>query len=175
MIAAGPVTLETERLLLRLPDSRDEAAMLAFFADDRSRFYGGPKAPGEAWRDLASRIGHWALRGYGMFAVVAKDSGETVGLAGPVRPADFPEPEMSWLLTEARHEGRGFATEAVRAALAHVFATHGWSSLPSYIDRDNAASRALALRLGARPDPASPAPIPGCETFRHQAQAEVPA
>ena len=104
----------------------------------------------------------------------------TIGLAGPWRPAGFPEPEMSWLLTDARHEGKGYAAEACKAVLAHVFADHGWTSLPSYIDTENAASRALALRLGARPDPASPSPLPGCETYRHHpahnpAPREIPA
>ena len=159
--------LTTERLTLRRPDARDAAAMIGFFADERSRFYAGPKNECDAWRDLAARVGHWELRGYGMFAIVERASGETVGLAGPWHPAGFAEPEMSWLLTDARHEGKGYAAEACQAVLAHVFAAHGWASLPSYIDTENAASRALALRLGARPDPASPSPLPGCDTYRH--------
>lgn len=168
--------LTTDRLTLRRPDSRDETAMARFFSDTRSRFYGGPKDAEQAWRDLAARIGHWELRGYGMFAMVERASGETIGLAGPWHPAGLPEPEMSWLVTEARHEGRGYATEAARAVLDHLFAAQGWTSLPSYIDRGNAASRALAVRLGARPDPTSPSPIPNCETWRHlPVTAEVPA
>ena len=159
--------LTTDRLILRTPDSRDEAAMLGFFTSDRARFYGGPYDLGGAWRYFAAQVGHWALRGFGMFAVTEKDSGATLGLAGPWQPPTFPEPEMAWLLTEAQHEGRGHAAEAVAAALAHAFETHGWASLPSYIDHENASSRALARRLGARPDPAATAPIANCETFRH--------
>ena len=163
--------LTTDRLILRAPDRRDEAALLGFFMGSRARFYGGPYDRSGAWRYFAAQIGHWTLRGFGMFAITAKDSGETLGLAGPWQPPGFNEPEMAWLLTESRHEGKGVASEAVAAALAHVFRVHGWASLPSYIDRDNAPSRALALRLGARPDPGHDAPIANCETFRHVAVA----
>lgn len=161
------IVLTTDRLTLRRPAAEDAPAMIGFFADDRSRFYGGPKTEEQAWRDFAARVGHWELRGFGMFAVVERARGETVGLAGPWQPAGFAEPEMSWLITGAAHEGRGFATEACAAVLDHVFFAHGWASLPSYIDRDNLASKALAQRLGARPDPDSASPIPGCETWRH--------
>ena len=159
--------LTTDRLILRAPDKRDEPAMLGFFTGERARFYGGAYDLGGAWRYFAAQVGHWALRGYGMFAITEKDSGGTLGLAGPWHPPSFPEPEMAWLLTEAQHEGKGFAVEAVGAALAHVFAVHRWASLPSYIDRDNSASRKLARRLGAVPDPGHVAPIGNCETFRH--------
>ena len=123
--------LTTDRLILRLPDKRDQPAMLRFFMSDRARFYGGPYDLAGAWRYFAAQIGHWALHGFGMFAITAKDSGATLGLAGPWQPPTFPEPEMAWLLTEARHEGKGLASEAVAAALAHVFAVHSWASLPS--------------------------------------------
>ena len=162
----GPL-LTTDRLTLRQPGNADAAAMIGLFADNRSRFYGGPKVEGLAWRDFAARVGHWALRGFGMFAVVERASTETVGLVGPWQPSDFPEPEMSWLITAERHEGKGYATEAAEAVLAHVFTTHGWTSLPSFIDHANNASLALAHRLGARADPATPSPISGCAAWRH--------
>lgn len=169
---AGP-RLETERLVLRLPDTRDVAAHLAFFASERSRFFAGPKAQGDAWRDFAGRVGHWALRGYGMFAIELKASGESIGLVGPVHPADYPEPELSWLLSDARHEGHGYAFEACGAVLDHLFGTLGWSSVVSYVDRENAASRALALRLGARLDPASRSPVAGCDVYRHHPEGSA--
>lgn len=159
--------LITERLTLRVPNGDDTEAMLKFFQQDRSRFYGGPKDKGTAWRDFAARTGQWQLLGYGMFAIVLMETGETIGLTGPVHPGDFPEPEMSWLLTEDRFEGKGYAREACEVVLAHLFTDLGWPSVVSYIDRANAASRALALRLGATLDPASPAPIGNCDTYRH--------
>lgn len=167
-LAALPV-LQTERMILAAPAAGDSAPIMDFLQSERARFYGGPMDRGDAWRKVAAYAGQWLLRGYGMFAMRLKASGETVGMAGPVHPETFPEPEMSWLLTAARHEGQGLVTEAARAVLDHLFARHGWASLPSYIDPENTASRAVAERLGATPDPATPAPAPlaGCDTFRH--------
>lgn len=158
---------ETERLVLRPPGAAEMAAMLAFLGSHRAGFYGGPMTPGEAWKTYAIYVGQWALRGYGLFSVALKGNDEVVGMVGPYHPLDVPEPEMCWLLTEARHEGHGFAYEAARAALDHLFDTLRWPSVVSYVDPANAASRALASRLGAHADPATPSPLPGCTAYRH--------
>lgn len=164
--------ITTQRLTLRKPDARDIDAMVTFFADVRSGFYGGPKSRGDAWRYLALQLGIWALRGYGMFAIELTETGETIGFAGPYHPGDFDEPELSWLLSESRFEGQGFASEAVEAARTYCFAAQGWDSVASFIDRDNAASRALAIRLGAERDETTISPIPNCDTWRHFAPAD---
>ncbi|MEL6451614.1 MAG: GNAT family N-acetyltransferase [Pseudomonadota bacterium] len=175
MTGANPhnPTLETERLLLRTPDARDLTEMLRFFTSQRAQFYGGPLSTGEGWNRFAVYAGQWALRGYGFFAITARDTGETLGLAGPHHPYDFDAPEMSWLLTEDRREGHGYAFEACQAVLRHLFATQPWTSVVSFIDPANAASRALALKLGAERDTGTPAPaaLPGCDTFRHRRAA----
>ena len=165
-LADTPV-LETERLVLRAPSGADTQAMLSFFESDRAAFYGGPMETLEAWRKYAAFVGQWVLRGYGMYAVTLKDGGDTAGLAGAYHPDGFPEPEMSWLLTDARHEGKGYAHEACAAVLGDIFTRQSWTSVVSYIDTENVASRKLALRLGAVADPGAVSPIPGCEAFRH--------
>lgn len=163
--------LETERLTLRVPGAADTRAMLDFLGSDRAAFYGGPMGPDDAWHKFSAYVGQWILRGYGMYSVVLKDTGETAGMAGPHHPDHFEEPEMSWLLTDARYEGRGLAAEACTAVLSHLFATLGWKTAVSYIDTANAASRRLAERLGATLDPQSPAAIPNCDTYRHVPRA----
>jgi RimJ/RimL family protein N-acetyltransferase len=163
--------LRTERLILRRPGPEDVPAMLRFFASDRARFYDGPMDEGAGWRRFAAYVGQWTLRGYGLFAMVERRIGETIGLAGPFHPQEFAEPEMSWLLADAAHEGRGYAREGCAAVLAHLFETHRWPSVVSYIDRGNAPSRALAERLGARLDPDAAVPLPNCEAYRHRPRA----
>ncbi len=159
--------LETDRLRLRAPDRRDEPALLAFFGSERARFYGGPLSENDAWHKFAAYVGQWRLRGYGFFAITDRETGATLGLAGPHHPAHFAEPEMSWLLSDDRYEGKGLAKEACAAVLIHLFRDHRWTDVVSYIDPDNTASRVLAERLGARPDPDTPVPMPGCDAFRH--------
>lgn len=171
-LADTPV-LETERLMLRAPSGADTQAMLSFLESERAVFYGGPMPTAEAWRKYSAFVGQWVLRGYGMYAVTLKGGGETVGLAGAYYPDGFPEPEMSWLLTDARHEGQGYAREACAAVLDDIFTRHGWASVISYIDTANHASRKLALRLGAVADPDAVSPIPGCEGYRHFAPGAV--
>ena len=75
-------TLHTERLTLRIPNSDDIAPLLAFFQVDRSHFYGGPLDAPAAWARFAAFVGDWPLRGYGMYAVIRRDTGATIGMAG---------------------------------------------------------------------------------------------
>jgi RimJ/RimL family protein N-acetyltransferase len=63
-------SLETPRFLLRLPENTDFPVSKAFFADaEASHFYGGPLREDMAWRVLAGHLGHWQLRGYGIWLI----------------------------------------------------------------------------------------------------------
>lgn len=141
-------TLETERLILRAPAQEDFAAEAAFYESDASRFVGGPLRPDLTWRGLASALGHWALRGYGMWALESKDTGAYLGKVGLWYPEAWPEPEIGWTLMEDA-QGKGFATEAAIAARDYAYGTLGWDTAISLIDPANAPSEALAKRLGA--------------------------
>ncbi|MDU8927576.1 GNAT family N-acetyltransferase [Alisedimentitalea sp. MJ-SS2] len=163
--------LTTDRLILRAPGAADTYAMLGFLASDHAKFYGGPMNADAAWHKFSAYVGQWTLRGYGFFAITLRDSGNTIGMAGPHHPDHFPEPEMSWLLTSDEHESKGYASEACRAVLSHLFTDLGWTTCVSYVDRANTASRILAERLGATLDTDSPALISGCDTYRHTAEA----
>ncbi|NVK45287.1 MAG: GNAT family N-acetyltransferase [Rhodobacteraceae bacterium] len=162
-------TITTDRLILRAPCGDDIAAITQFFAQERARFYGGPLPEDQAWRRLATYAGQWMLLGYGLFTITLKETGEPIGMAGPVHPCDFSEPELSWLLTSTAYEGHGFAAEACKAVLTYLFDRLGWSTVVSYIDPENLGSKALATRLGAVIDAqaAIPACLPGCVAYRH--------
>jgi RimJ/RimL family protein N-acetyltransferase len=107
-------TFESSRLLLRAFTPDDFEPMAAFYASEVSRPYGGPCSRDEAWRKFAVYSGHWVLRGYGPWALEAKDTGAFVGLCGMWFPEGFPEPEISWALIPGQH-GKGYATEAAVA------------------------------------------------------------
>ncbi|MEM9269330.1 MAG: GNAT family N-acetyltransferase, partial [Pseudomonadota bacterium] len=64
--------------------------------------------------------------------------------------------------------------EGAQAALDHLFGDLNWPGVVSYIDQGNAASIALAKRLGGMEDPSAPRPQPTDVVFRHAAP-EVPA
>ena len=141
--------LETERLRFRQWSIGDLGPFSTFFADEHNaRFVGGQKNPEEAWRLMATYIGHFHLRGYGYLAVEEKETGHLVGTVGLWNSDPWPEPELGyWLLPEM--QGRGLASEAAEAVLAFAFQELNLATLVSYIDEENTASLRLAERLGA--------------------------
>lgn len=146
-MTAIPV-LETDRLILRAPGAADLDAETAFWTSDRSKFVGGPKQPHEVWRILATFIGHWTLRGYGMWAIEDKATGAYLGRTGAWHPGEWPEAEIGWTaMPEA--EGKGIVFEAATAARDWLYTYGGWTTAISTIDVDNDRSQALAKRLGA--------------------------
>ena len=146
-----PPVIETDRLRLRPLGLADFEPLAVFYASERSRFVGGPESAEWTWRTLALEIGHWTLRGYGRFGVEEKATGALAGLVGPWNPEGWPEPEIGWDLMNG-FEGKGFATEAGRAALDYAYGTLGWTTAISLVADGNDGSARVAERLGARLD-----------------------
>lgn len=159
--------LETERLIMRAPQESDFAAEASFFASDASQFVGGPLKPHQTWRSLATFLGHWVLRGYGFWALEEKATGAYAGRVGLWFPEGWLEREIGWtLMPDAT--GKGYATEAAIAARAYAYDTLNWDTAISQIARDNAASKAVATRLGARFEKTYEDPMFGLmEVWRH--------
>ena len=144
-------TLETERLWLRQFRESDLDAYAALCADPEVMRYlsGKPFSRAETWRHLAVMLGQWQLRGYGMWALEEKASGRLLGRSGINHGEGWPGFEIGWTLAR-EHWGRGFATEAARAALEHSFGTLGQRHVISLIQPANVASIRVAERLGER-------------------------
>ena len=144
-------TLETERLVLRGWQMSDFVPLAAFYADDPdSVFVGGPRRPRDTEMWLLARVGQWALRGYGSFVIMERASGTFAGWCGVNHYVDMPEPNIQWALI-APHRGRGYMTEAGRAALDFVFQASGREFLDTTIHPKNPTSQATARRLGGAP------------------------
>jgi RimJ/RimL family protein N-acetyltransferase len=147
-------TIQTARLTLRMFREEDLDAYAAMNADPEVMRYigeGGPVGRDIAWRQMAAFLGHWSLRGFGMWAIEETASGTLLGRAGYLYPEGWPGREIGWLL--ARNAwGRGVAFEASRAALDYGRSHLGLAELISLIRPDNARSIVLAERLGASLD-----------------------
>lgn len=139
--------LMTQNLLLREYRESDFPEFSAFYQTERSRFIGGPLTAEMAWRGLATHLGHWALRGYGFWAVEEQASGRFCGHVGLWFPDGWYEPEVGWVLM-GHAEGRGFALEAALAARTYAYDSLGWSTAVSMIDPSNSRSIRLAQRMG---------------------------
>src|SRR5262245_51233727 len=145
-------TLETDRLTLRMLCESDLDAYAEMCADPEVMRYIGdsqPLARPMAWRNLAMMVGHWSLRGYGLWAVEERSSGVLVGRIGFWNPDGWPDFELGWTLSRS-FWGRGYATEGARAALRFAFTQMNRPHVISLIHPDNAASIRVAQRLGER-------------------------
>lgn len=158
--------LETERLILRIPQRNDFEGWLALGKDDEAmRHLGGTKSAFEAWRHFLANVGSWHILGFGPFSVIRKADGQWIGRIGPLHPEGWPGDEIGWTLARAAW-GHGYATEAAIAAADWAFANLGWSEIIHCIAPDNYASQAVAERLGSArrgpgrlPAPKDAAPI----------------
>src|SRR5688572_17258036 len=107
------VRLETERLILRWFRDNDFDQYKQICADPEvMRFLGDGKPISElqAWRHMAAIMGHWYFRGYGVWAVEEKATGEVVGRIGLMNPKGWPGFELGWTLARSSW-GKGYATE----------------------------------------------------------------
>ncbi len=169
MIAlTGIPVIETERLVLRGPEPRDCDGFCAFMTSERSRYAGGVLDRPAAWRAFGVELGHWPLRGCGMWAVTMKGVDTCLGLVGCWYPDGKPERELGWILWEYA-EGKGVAFEAAAASRDYAYRELGWDTAVSYIAPENARSIALAERLGAVRDDDADRPSPEDLVYRHPA------
>lgn len=143
--------LETERLILRGHQDTDFEPFAKFSASERSKSVGGPGTRAEAWRATAAMIGHWYLRGYGMWWLEEKETGRAVGRVGLWNPEGWPAPELGWVIYD-KFEGKGMGYEAAVAARDYAYDTLKWPMLISLITESNDRSVALAHRMGAKLD-----------------------
>lgn len=142
--------LETERLRLRAFRLSDFEGYAAMCGDPEVTRYLMTRFDREqAWRHLAFLIGHWVLRGFGMWAVEERATGVFVGRIGFAEPEGWPGFELAWTLARP-FWGRGYATEGARAALAHAFTVLQRDRVISLIHPENQASIRVAERLGER-------------------------
>jgi RimJ/RimL family protein N-acetyltransferase len=167
--------LTTARLRLRgfVPHDVDPyAEMMADPEVARHLGDGQPLARADAWRQLAMFVGHWTLRGFGVWAVEERATGAFVGRIGCFEPEGWPGFEIAYTLARPAW-GQGYAREAARAALVYARETLGRADVISIIRPANAGSIRVAEALGAVRDgtieffggPASiyryPPPLPG--------------
>lgn len=149
-------TLETGRLRLRSMRVEDLDDYAAVWADPGVTRYtsGRPLSREEVWARLLRYLGHWAALGYGFWAVEEKSTGEflgEVGIAQFHRGIEPPLtlPEAGWILAAKAH-GRGYGTEAVRAAVAWAEGRFGSPHLTCIIHPENVPSLRVAAKCGFR-------------------------
>ena len=148
-------TLQTERLILRPHRREDFDHCAAMWANpDVVRYIGGkPFTREEVWARLLRYAGHWQWLDFGFWALEEKATGAfagELGFAEFMRDLDPPivgTPEIGWVLSPHAH-GRGYATEAVRAAVAWGDVKFNGARTVCLIDPENSASIRVAEKCG---------------------------
>lgn len=155
-MADFPSTVTTERLVASRCDVDSELdRYAAVFGDER---VGGPMWPAhlggartrEQTHDFLNRFdAHWTAHGFGPWTVRERDGGGFVGQVGLgyAIVGGSAEVEVGFVLAH-EHWGKGYATEATRAALEHAPALRGLTSVVAFAMADNARALATLDRCG---------------------------
>jgi RimJ/RimL family protein N-acetyltransferase len=149
--------LETERLRLRGHGLDDFIHCAAMWADPIvTRHIGGrPLIEEESWAKFLRYVGHWSLLGFGYWVAEDKATGSFVGEVGfadykrDLEPPLRGMPEIGWVLASQTH-GRGYATEAVRAAVVWGDAHFLSGRTACIIAPENLPSVRVAVKCGYR-------------------------
>ncbi|MEJ5943957.1 GNAT family N-acetyltransferase [Pseudokineococcus basanitobsidens] len=157
----GRTDLRTERLLLRRWRAQDRELFAALTADPLVMEHFPAPLERDASDALVDRAdAHLAEHGWGLWAVevaAGEDAGRLAGFTGLAVPrfeaAFTPCVEVGWRLARWAW-GRGYATEAGRAALRVAFEDVGLDEVVSFTATTNERSRAVMGRLGMSRDPA---------------------
>lgn len=145
-------TLRTERLILR-PWREDDFEPFAAMSADPKVMEHFPSTLTRAESDaVAGRLkAHIERHGFGFWALELPGEAPFIGFAGLLHvsfEAHFvPAVEIGWRLAPA-HWGKGYATEAARAALDHGFGALGLAEIVSFTIPANTRSQAVMQRLG---------------------------
>jgi ribosomal-protein-alanine N-acetyltransferase len=101
----------------------------------------------EAGERLASLVESWQTRGFGVWAVLEKDSNQLVGHSGFVTPEAPDRIELIYALGRGWW-GRGFATEAAAACLRYGFEFLHFKEIAALVFPQNEPSIRIMLKLG---------------------------
>jgi RimJ/RimL family protein N-acetyltransferase len=148
--------IETARLVLRPHRLGDFEAVAAMWREPEIVRYisGKPSTREQSFARLLRYVGHWSLLGFGYWVLEDRESGEFAGETGfaeyhrEIEPPLEGMPELGWMVAP-RWQGKGYATEAVRACLtwgAQHFAPG--TTMSCIITPDNAASIRVAEKSG---------------------------
>lgn len=147
--ATGTV-LETDRLVLRELAESDLDDLAAILGDPETmRFYPAPFSREESRRWIERNLRRYREHGFGLWALVLKDSGEFVGDCGlTLQDVDgVEELEVGYHVKKSLWR-RGLATEAATACRDHAFEVVGVDKLIALVRAENEPSAGVARKLG---------------------------
>lgn len=145
--------IRTPRLILRPWRDEDAEAFAALNADPAvMEHFPAPLSRVDSDAVVGRIRAHFAREGYGLWAVEVPGVAPFIGFTGLSRPAWWHEVvEIGWRLSAA-HWGRGYATEAARAALDVGFTSLALDEIVAFVVPSNVRSQRVMDRIGMMRD-----------------------
>lgn len=144
--------LQTKRFVLRPLEKTDHAALWRVFGDAETMvFYPEPYTPAKVDALIRRNRKRYDRYGYGLFAVIEKDSGALVGDCG-ITIQDIQgknQYELGYHILKEKW-GQGYAPEAAEAVKEYGFQELGLKRLYSYMASNHHQSRRVAEKIGMR-------------------------
>jgi ribosomal-protein-alanine N-acetyltransferase len=140
---------QTSRLVVRELTMNDLEPLTAMHLDPEVCRFIGLRTPEQTRNVLNEWIASYHSRGFAMWAVVSRETGQLIGRCG-ITPQEYEkisEPELGWTFARA-HWGFGYATEAATAVMKHWFEVLKFPRIISLIYPQNVASQRVAERIG---------------------------
>ncbi|MDB5033954.1 MAG: ydaF [Chlorobi bacterium] len=145
-------TVETDRILLRAftPDDLDDLAPILADPDVVRHLAGGKPFTRDQVAGAIERINaYWGKHGFGLMALVLKESGRVAGWCGLTLLDATPEIELVYMLAK-QEWGKGLAAEAARAMLRLGFGMPGMERIVAVARHENPASYRVMEKIGMR-------------------------
>lgn len=142
--------LETERLYLREMEQTDFEALCKILQDEQTMYaYEGAFNDDEVHEWLDRQIARYQKWGFGLWAVVLKETDEMIGQCGlTMQPWKETEVLEIGYLLQRPYWHKGYATEAAKACKQYAFEKLGATEVCSIIRDTNTASQNVAIRNG---------------------------
>lgn len=143
------IIFQTSRLYGRHLCCTDVDLLLAIYGNPDVVRYVGEGMPldrsdCERWVEVT--LHNYSQRGYGMFALIERESEANIGFCGLVHPSGLAEPEIKYAL-HPHQWGKGFATEAVMGLLAFAEGI-GIKKVIATVHPGNESSKRVLIKAG---------------------------
>lgn len=138
---------ETQRLAFRPITDEDYDALARIISDPENEKH--PADEEMVWRWIRWCKSSYEKDGFGLWAVLLKETGETIGIGGISMQIidDEWKPEVGYHLRNDYHH-QGLGLEMAKGARDYGFSNLGFNELYSYMDEDNVASYKTAEANG---------------------------
>lgn len=140
--------METKRLTLRNLNMKDFDALHEILSDPQTmQHYPAPFDEARTRRWITWNMDNYAQVGFGLWAVILKETGELIGDCGVTMQNIHGNicPEIGYHIRRD-HWRRGYASEAARACMDYIFEHTTFNNVYSYMKYTNEASYGVALK-----------------------------